>query len=336
MSEIRETFSYISLLPLPTVANDIAIIFANRSAVLYHQEQYDAALKEIERAIEANYPKDMMYKLKERKARCLLAKKSLKEALKAFQEDVQALDDSNLPNDKRSKLERDAQIMIKMLTKNCEMEAKLMKNQPKPVPASKKPKEVVEHFVSDTLTFDYKEDEGRFAKAAADIKLGTSLVREKPHVACLLQVYSQTHCQLCFKRTNIPIACPTCADVIFCSEICHNKACSSFHRFECGIMQHLWNSGVSVTCQMALRAISQHSLQYFKDIKPELESLREKVDYEKTDKYPSGDYRRVFSLVTHEKDRAFEDVFHRIVMASFLTHCLKLGGFFEGDDSNER
>lgn len=319
------------------LANDISIIFANRSAVLYHTEQYDAALKEIELAIEAKYPKDMMYKLKERKARCLLAKKSLAEALKAFQEDVQALDDSRIPQDKRMKLERDAQIMIKMLTKSLDMEAKMKKSQKSSAPPPKnKPKESVEHFVSDTLTFDYSDNEGRFAKAAKEIKLGTYLVQEKPHVACLLQIYSQTHCQSCFKRTSVPIACDHCADVIFCSKKCRDVAYNSYHQNECGIMQHLWNSGASITCQMALRAISQKSLKYFLDIKDDLEALRSNVDYERTDSYTIDDYRRVFPLVTHEKDRSFEDVFHRVVMASFLTHCLKLGGFFKDDDTEER
>jgi tetratricopeptide (TPR) repeat protein len=331
-------FTAISFLLL-FVANDISIIFANRSAVLYHQQQYDASLKEIQRAIDTKYPKDMMYKLKERKARCLLAKKSLGDALKAFQETVQALDDSNLPHDKKMKLERDAQIMIKMLTKNVQMEeamkkaGKLPTNEPQ---AKKKPKETTEHFVSDTLSFDFTEEEGRFAKAATDIKLGTYLVQEKPHVACLLQLYSQTHCQCCFKRVSLPIACQHCADVIFCSAKCRDKAWNSFHKIECGIMQHLWNSGASITCQMALRAIAQHSLKYFLDMKEELEELRKNPDYERLDKLANDDYRRVFVLVTHEQDRRFEDIFHRVIMASFLTYCLKIGGFFEGDDSAER
>jgi SET and MYND domain-containing protein 4 len=321
------------------VANDISIILANRSAVLYHQQQYDACLKEIQRATDAKYPKDMMYKLKERKARCLLAKKFLGDALKAFQETVQALDDSNLPHDKKMKLERDAQIMIKMLTKNVQMEEAMKKSGKLPAnepPAKKKSKETVEHFVSDTLSFDFNEEEGRFAKAATDIKLGTYLVQEKPHVACLLQLYSQTHCQCCFKRVSLPIACQHCADVIFCSAKCRDKAWNSFHKTECGIMQHLWNSGASITCQMALRAIAQHSLKYFLDMKGELEELRKNPDYERLDKLANDDYRRVFVLVTHEKDRTFEDIFHRVIMASFLTYCLKIGGFFEGDDSAER
>lgn len=321
-----------------SVANDISIIFANRSAVLYHTAQFDAALREIERAVDAKYPKDMMYKLKERKARCLLAKERHSEALKAFQETVQALDDSKLPIDKRMKLERDAQVMIKLMQKNLDREAQLRKAgklPPQQQPQKKSNKETIEHFVSDTLTFDYNDDEGRFAKAAQDIKLGTYLVQEKPHVACLLQIYSQTHCQSCFKRTGVPIACNNCADVIFCSEKCRDDACNSYHRIECGIMQHLWNSGASITCQMALRTVSQKTLKYFLDIKSELELLRNAADYTRTDAYPNDDYRRVFNLVTHEKDRTFEDIFHRLVMASFLTHCLKLGGFFDDGDAND-
>lgn len=190
-------------------------MFANRSAVLYHQQKYDEALKEIERAIANGYPQDMMYKLKERKARCLLAKKNLKEALQAFQDTVQALDDSKLPTERHLKLERDAQIMIKMLQKNIEMEEKIMKKSKGHDATKDKSKDViVDHFVCDSLGFDFSEAEGRFAIAKNEIKLGTYLVQEKPHASCLLQLYSQTHCQYCFKRTNVPISCSNCADIV--------------------------------------------------------------------------------------------------------------------------
>lgn len=201
--------------------NDVAILLANRSAVLYHLEHYDAALKEIERAINAGYPKEMMYKLKERKARCMLAKKKHKEALHAFQEDIKALDDCKIPLENRMKLERDAQIMIKMLQKTLEMERKaaaLMKGKGG-IKIQEREDEVIknkqiEHFVSDALTFDYTETEGRFAKAEKDVKLGTFLVQEKPYASCLLQKYCQTHCQFCFKRTDVPISCSNCSDVV--------------------------------------------------------------------------------------------------------------------------
>lgn len=46
-------------------------------------QRYDLALQDIELA-EENYPAEMMHKLKERSARCFLAKKSYENALNAF------------------------------------------------------------------------------------------------------------------------------------------------------------------------------------------------------------------------------------------------------------
>lgn len=62
---------------------DVSIILANRSAALYHMELYDLAISDIDLAL-PSYPKKMWYKLKERKARCLLAKEEFVAALESF------------------------------------------------------------------------------------------------------------------------------------------------------------------------------------------------------------------------------------------------------------
>lgn len=62
---------------------DVSIVLANRSAALYHLKLYDAALVDINLALPA-YPKRMLYKLKERKARCLLAKNEFEAAFQMF------------------------------------------------------------------------------------------------------------------------------------------------------------------------------------------------------------------------------------------------------------
>lgn len=61
----------------------MSIILANRSAALYHMELYDLAISDIDLAL-PSYPKKMWYKLKERKARCLLAKEEFVAALESF------------------------------------------------------------------------------------------------------------------------------------------------------------------------------------------------------------------------------------------------------------
>ena len=65
------------------LADDFEILLANRSAALYHMEKFDHALQDIELA-EENYPAEMLYKLKERAARCHLAKKCYEKALFSF------------------------------------------------------------------------------------------------------------------------------------------------------------------------------------------------------------------------------------------------------------
>lgn len=78
-------FYNLSYALIPSENNkDIAIILANRSAALYHLDKFDLSLKDIERSITAGYPIDMHYKVKERRARCLLAQKKHSEALHSF------------------------------------------------------------------------------------------------------------------------------------------------------------------------------------------------------------------------------------------------------------
>ncbi|XP_058819604.1 SET and MYND domain-containing protein 4 [Topomyia yanbarensis] len=303
-----------------------AIIFANRSAALYHLEKYDLALKDIQRAISHHYPKEMMYKLKERQARCFLGKKDHVSALKCFKETVQALDDCQLPLERRQKLERDAQIMIILLPKNIEAEKKLAKSRKPERVAPKKPP-VPDHYVDKALYIDCTVDEGRFAKTHSDLKPNTIVLLEKPHVSVLLEEYSLSHCSKCFKRVSVPICCPKCSDVIFCSESCAKD--SSFHQFECGFLPILWKSGASITCHMALRMITQKPEEYFLKLRSELGALVS----EDTDKLTNDDYRRVYKLVTHEEKRSAEDFFQRTLMASLLNACLTLGGYYKTKDS---
>lgn len=55
-------------------------------------------------------------------------------------------------------------------------------------------------IISPAIRFDESRDEGRFARAASDIKVGEEILVEKPFVAVLLEKFSKTHCDLCFIR----------------------------------------------------------------------------------------------------------------------------------------
>lgn len=61
-----------------------AIILANRSATLYHMEKYDETLIDIKRSLDYGYPKELLYKLYERQAKCYMAKKDYPNTVAKF------------------------------------------------------------------------------------------------------------------------------------------------------------------------------------------------------------------------------------------------------------
>lgn len=71
----------VALAPFPTSCNgqnenaefprELSLAYANRSAVLYSLRNYEACINDIDLAFQAHYPKNLRYKLMERKAKCM-------------------------------------------------------------------------------------------------------------------------------------------------------------------------------------------------------------------------------------------------------------------------
>lgn len=114
------------------------------------------------------------------------------------------MDDApSLQSDKRSKMIMDAMTMVKMLerdprtTKQIEFQKK-KGISPEIVPSLAIPDE--KELLSPSIRFDESRQEGRFARAATDIKVGEEILIEKPYVAVLLEKFSKSHCDHCFIR----------------------------------------------------------------------------------------------------------------------------------------
>lgn len=97
--------------------------------------------------------------------------------------------------EKRGKLEKDAQIMIKMLPRQIETEKKFKKMM-----QEKKDEDKIVDKLSSKVIFEYNENEGRYAKAVENIDVGEEILRQKPHVSTLFEMFSKSHCQNCFQR----------------------------------------------------------------------------------------------------------------------------------------
>ncbi|CAG9812403.1 unnamed protein product [Phaedon cochleariae] len=165
-------------------------------------------------------------------------------------------------------------------------------------------------WASKKITFKEKEGLGRFAVAKKDIKTGEDLVVEQPYVACLLPDMFGTHCHHCFERLKAPIGCPDCSNVAFCSAICKEASCNSYHRHECKYLDLLIGSGMSVLAHAALRMVTQNELARCLEI------------------YEDRSKEKVYALCTNAGQRSAEDFLQRTLMAAFLLRCLQKCGYF--------
>ena len=69
---------------------------------------------------------------------------------------------------------------------------------------------------------------------------------EKPIVSHPLPEYFGSNCGHCFKSMKAPLPCPVCTKVLFCSYDCRAAALSTYHPYECKIMDFLIASGMSI------------------------------------------------------------------------------------------
>lgn len=52
-------------------SQEYALALANRSAALYHLEEYDDCIRDVHHALAAQYPNEIAYKLYDREIKCL-------------------------------------------------------------------------------------------------------------------------------------------------------------------------------------------------------------------------------------------------------------------------
>lgn len=76
--------SFSVFLALSCTVLERSIALANRSATLFHMQKHSECLVDIRRALELQYPKDLIYKLYERQASCYMALKDYPRTIAAF------------------------------------------------------------------------------------------------------------------------------------------------------------------------------------------------------------------------------------------------------------
>lgn len=182
------------------------------------------------------------------------------------------------------------------------------------------------------VTFDEDSTQGRFACAVENIQPGTTIVEEYAHCAVLVQSKLLTNCQCCMVATVQPFACPTCANVVFCSWNCLQNGCNSFHKVECKIQPSVFDSGCSINCSMALRIITQRPAKVFLGLKG---LLKEDDNCLKKKRYTYDDYLNIYYLCRNVNQWKWEHLTFYSCMAIYLLRLLKQTTYFERNAEND-
>lgn len=98
--------------------------------------------------------------------------------------------------EKRGKLERDAQIMIKMLPRQVEFEKKMQQKCCK----KNTNNQLKDSKLNAKVEFHTNEEEGRFVKANRKVNVGEEILVERAICAVLMERFSKSHCQHCLAR----------------------------------------------------------------------------------------------------------------------------------------
>ena len=185
--------------------------------------------------------------------------------------------------------------------------------------------------LSQMVKIHYSQDKGRHALASQTIPAGTVLGVEDPIVSCLNEESFSTRCLTCFNSVLAAVPCESCSQVVFCSLECRRCAMSTFHKYECQNL-HLLKPGPNY---LALRSITQHSLQYFlanRVKKFEKYDNSSGTELEGKKKYVSTEMKNLFNLSTKEAD--LEKRLERYMVAAYLLKILQTMNYFENDKKN--
>jgi len=336
---------------------ELALGYANRSAVLFQLKEYELCIRDITRAFNYSYPNNLMYKLFERKARCQRAIKDYGRGLESMKEAEMWMKYSTLSETKSVSFKKEISKNIDFLSEKVgamtiedvqnttgispQTSGCLAKNSP--ILPSKNPQ--IPCARSD-VKLSYHPEKGRYLTVTNDVKPGEVLLVEKPYSSILLPEYYSSHCQTCAQRIAAPMPCWCCSKARFCSDDCRVEAWESFHKIECQQLDLIVGANLGKNAMLAFRILTSSGKIYLEYVvnkvkdelaKPETEgNAPERLGFNEDGVYDSSDYRTVYTLVPNTKQRGVGDLFKRGLMAAFMLKMLELTPFFFNGGSDPR
>lgn len=295
--------------------DEMAIGFANRSAVYFEWKMYDLCIENIELAVNARLPERLIDKLNARRADCitLIQKAAIKTA------------------EPPSKIHYIDSLCIKMKDLR-RMKSKHFifdvdnQNGYKPE-LSLEPNPSIP-FIVDCLQMKTSPQKGRYIVTTKELTPGQIISIEEPFVNSLEKEHRYRKCANCFAEKFMHlIPCPRCTCTMFCSQKCLTESENGFHQYECPIAEYIWNhcEEISLTLRLVVKAFTMFGAVQ------ELIEFREKnkkanvtaFSFDHTAGLSDQDrYGQIENLFTNEEHRQEEDLFTRGCKVALIYHYL--------------
>lgn len=292
---------------------ELAIGFANRSAVYFEWKKYDLCLENIERAVEAHLPNRLMDKVNQRKADCVKLMNEIAEEEKAS-DGIHCIDSLCL---KMKDLQR-------MKSKHFCFDVDRNRGEPK---LSLEPNPSIP-FIVNCLQMRTSPQRGRHIVTTEKLQPGQIISIEEPFINSLEKEHRYRKCANCFAENFLNlIPCKSCTCTMFCSQECLIESGKGFHQFECLIAEYIWSQceEISLTLRLVIKAFTMF------DTVQELIEFREKnkkanvtaFSYDhKTGLSDKERYGQIENLFTNEEHRLEEDLFTRGCKVALIYHYL--------------
>ncbi|KAK7076616.1 hypothetical protein SK128_012848 [Halocaridina rubra] len=181
---------------------------------------------------------------------------------------------------------------------------------------------------SNSVTMTYSPDRGRYIIATKDIIPGEVIGNEKCYSYSLDLENMSSYCSNCLRHCPVPLPCPSCSTVVFCSEHCRAKAIQGDHRFECFTLPTLLAMGLKPVFAMVFKLLKNSSQTEWKETleqmkKQECEYPPERLGFNQEGVHTPGSYESIYHLVTNKEKRPNGDLYIKCMIAFVLTMLLK-------------
>ncbi|KAM4544778.1 SET and MYND domain-containing protein 4 [Odontesthes bonariensis] len=224
----------------PQSSEQLSLCFANRSAALYHLQNYQECLDDIDRALKNGYPSHLSHKLQDRRTLCL----------------------KHLFVQEKARKDHESPYL-----KNGEGKGKVRSPSVGALTSGICPQVFV----------GYSAEKGRHLVATERIAAGDVILIDKPYSCVLIPgmgevkgnergeqrevLFGTEHrrCHQCLNETLCPVPCESCSYSRYCSTGCQQEAWEEHHRWECPLGAELMVMGV--ISQLALRVTLKAGLK---------------------------------------------------------------------------